>query len=321
MNTFKEENPIMYRIDQMRKNWEDHVCDNTQLVRWVLLKDEVRMLKAFSLLEASEYGQIPDFFINFDVPFSSVERYGYDLLTSWLEIWNNPDARAEVADANVLPDWDDTPYQDAEVKGSETTFLHAMSSFAKSISANQQLVLNVVPAGYKGAPAFTEWILKCLETFPENLRLMVFDLKEAPKFHEVPMHFKVCTLVADLNMHEATKEIIQQGDMNDPSAGVNLCLLNIAEATNEKDEEKIHHWGKEGLEIAEKTGLKSIVATVYLAYGAAFYQLKKTDRAMDLFKAAEEQAIQGNREEDIAVAAILLQAYNFQAAVCLYGKK
>ena len=102
MNTFKEENPIMYRIDQMRKNWEDHVCDNTQLVRWVLLKDEVRMLKAFSLLEASEYGQIPDFFINFDVPFSSVERYGYDLLTSWLEIWNNPDARAEVADANGL---------------------------------------------------------------------------------------------------------------------------------------------------------------------------------------------------------------------------
>ena len=321
MGTFKEENPITYRIERMRANWMENVCDNTQLVRWVVQKDEVRMVKAFSLLESSEHGQIPDLFLNFDVPFSTEKEYGHDLLSNWLETWNNVDARSEVAHANVLPDWDDTPFRDASVKNSEQTFLDAMSSFTESIDPKQKLVLNVMPAAYMGEPGFTEWVLKCLEIMPENLRFMVFDLDERPYFHKVPMHFRVTTLMANLNMAEATKEIVRQGDTNDPSVGVNLCILNIAEATNNKDEDEIHRWGKEGIEIAEKTGLKSIVATIYLAYGSAFYQLKKLKEAIRLFDSAEEQAIQGKEEEDVAIPALMLQVYNFQAAAYLYSKK
>ena len=119
MSTFKDENPITYRIEQMRKKWTETVCDATQLVRWVLEKDEVRMFKAFSLLEASEHGQIPDLFLNFDGSFHSAETYGLDLLNGWLEVWNSSEARSEVEHANVIPDWDDTPYQNAPIKNSE----------------------------------------------------------------------------------------------------------------------------------------------------------------------------------------------------------
>ncbi len=321
MSTFKDENPITYRIDKMRKNWMENVCDTTQLVRWVVLKDEVRMFKAFSLLEASEHGQIPDLFLNFDCSFSTEEQYGHDLLTGWLTTWNSEDARKEVEYANVIPDWDDTPYRDAPIKDSEKTFLEAMSSFAASIDPNQQMVLGIMPSGYIGEPGFKEWVLKCLEVMPENLSFMVYDLNEKPLFHKVPMHFKVSTLVANLDMSEATKEIVRQGDLNDPAIGVNLCILNISEATSAGDEDEINHWGKEGVEIAEKTGLKSIVATVYLAYGSAFYQLKKFKDAIRLFESAEEQAIGGKEEEDIAIPAVLLQTYNFQAATYLYTKK
>jgi tetratricopeptide (TPR) repeat protein len=321
MGTFKDENPITYRIEQMRKKWVETVCDSTQLVRWVLLRDEVRMFKAFSLLEASEHGQIPDLFLNFDASFSTEDQYGLDLLNSWLQIWDSEDARAEVEHANVIPDWDATPYRDAPKKNSERTFLEAMSSFAKSIDPKQQFVLGVMPHDFQNEPGFTEWILNCLEIIPDNIKLMVYDLNDNPNLHKVPMHFKVSTLVANLDMAEATKEIIRQGDLNDPAVGVNLCVLNISEAANNEDEDEIHHWGKEGVEIAEKTGLKSIVSTVYLAYGSAFYQLKKFKGALRLYEKAEEEAIAGLENEDIAVPAVLLQCYNFQAATYLYTKK
>ena len=321
MGTFNDENPITYRIEKMRKNWVENVCDATQIVRWVLLKDEVRMFKAFSLLEASDHGQIPDLFLNFDSSFSTEEQYGHDLLSSWLEIWNSEDARKEVEYADVIPDWDDTPYRDAPIKDSEKTFLEAMSSFATSIDPKQQLVLGIMPTGYLGEPGFVEWVLTCLEIMPENLKFMVYDLADSPKLHQIPMDFKVTTLVANLTMSEATKEIIRQGDLNDPAVGVNLCILNISEAASDNNEDDIHHWGKEGIEIAEKTGLKSIVATVYLAYGSAFYQLKKFKEALRLYESAEEQAIGGKEEEDIAIPAILLQTYSFQAATYLYTKK
>lgn len=321
MSTFKDENPITYRIEKMRKIWIENVCDTTQLVRWLVQKDEVRMVKAFSLLESSEHGQIPDLFLNFDVPFSTEKEYGLDLLNNWLEIWNNEDARNEVESANVLPDWDDAPFRDAPAKNSEKTFLDAMSSFAASIDPKQKLVLNIMPTAYIGEPGFTDWVLNCLEVIPDNLRLMVFDLDESPIFHKVPMHFSTITLFPRLNMAEATKEIVRQGDMNDPAVGVNLCILNIAEATEDKDEDEINRWGKEGIEVAEKTGLKSIVATMYLAYGSAFYQLKKMKDAIRLFEAGEAEAIQGKDENDIAVPAVLLQTYNFQAAAHLYKKK
>ncbi|MDG1331772.1 MAG: tetratricopeptide repeat protein [Crocinitomicaceae bacterium] len=321
MGTFKDENPITYRIEQMRKKWVETVCDPTQLVRWVLLKDEVRMFKAFSMLEASEHGQISDLFLNFDVSFGTEDQYGRDLLESWLLIWDSEDARKEVEHADVIPDWDAAPYRNPALKDSEKTFLAAMSSFATSIDPEQQLVLGVMPADYHTDSGFTDWVLKCLEIMPENLKFMVYDLHDRPTFHKVPMDFKVSTLVANLDMAEATREIVRQGDLNDPAVGVNLCVLNISEAANNGDEDEIHHWGKEGVEIAEKTGLKSIVATVYLAYGSGFYQLKKFKEALRLYEAAEEQAISGLENGDIAVPAVLLQCYNFQAATYLYKKK
>jgi tetratricopeptide (TPR) repeat protein len=178
-----------------------------------------------------------------------------------------------------------------------------------------------MPAAYAGEPGFTDWVLKCLEILPENLRLMIFDLDEDPLFHKVPMHFRTVTIFPRLNMAEATKEIVRQGDTNDPAVGVNLCILNMSEAAEKKDEDGINRWGKEGIEVAEKTGLQSIVATVYLAYGSAFYQIKKMKDAIRLFESAEEEAIKGKAENDVAIPAVMLQTYNFLAAAFLYTKK
>ena len=71
----------------------------------------------------------------------------------------------------------------------------------------------------------------------------------------------------------------------------------------------------------KRPGLKSIVATVYLAYGSGFYQLKKFKEALKLYETAEEHAMSGKVESDIAIPAVLLQVYNFQAATYLQIKE
>lgn len=321
MSTFKQENPITYRIEQMRKNWINNVCESTQLVRWLIEKDEVRMVKAFSLLEGSDHGQIPELFLNFEIPFSTVERYGKDLTDSWLALWNNEEARAEIEHANVMPNWDHAPYQNCEEKNSDLTFLMCIGSFTKAIDPDQILVLNVMPAAYDEDPGFAEWILKCLKKLPENLRLMVYDLEERQVFKKIPTFINSVTLNANLKMNEAVKEIVTQGDKNNPAVGVNLCLLNIADAVNDNDEKQIHHWGKKGLEMAKSTGLKSIEATVYLAYGSAFFQLQNFKEALKLFHQAEIESINGMESGDAAVPAVLLQTYNFLASTYLSTKK
>ena len=321
MSTFNEENPITDRIDEMRVKWANLVKEDTQLIRWLIKKDEARMVEGFHLLEASAHGKIPELFLNFKQPFSSTEEYGKDLVDAWIALWNDEKSRNEVAAADVLPDWDATPYDTVAEKNSGWTFLHCMASFANAISSDTVLMLNVMPHGYTGDPEFVAWIKKCLKSLPPNLKLVVVDLDGAQKFKDIPDYINQVVIEPNLNMHQAMKDIVTaSGDDGTPAMGVNLCLLNIAEAINAQDEKQIHHWGDKGLEVAKETKLKSIEATVYIAYGSALYQLKKFDDALDLFKKAEETSIDG-LNSDPTSAVVLLQAYNIQASTYLYKRK
>ncbi len=321
MSTFNEENPITYRIAQMQVKWAKEVTAKTQLIRWLVKKDEVRMIKAFNLLEGSEHGKLPELFLNFQQPFESIETYGKDLTDSWISLWNDQNSRNEIAHANVLPEWDDSEYHDIKEKKSEWTFMKCMSSFASAIDPKTVLILNIMPHAYTGNPEFAEWINKCLKSLPSNLKIAIVDLEENPKFKNIPTYINQTVLVPNLNMPKAVKEIVSSGDTNNPAVGVNMCLLNIAEAINNNNEKQIHHWGKEGIKIAQETNLKSIEATVLLAYGSALYQLKKFDKALDLYKKAEDTSVEGLNTQDPTVPTLLLQSYNMQAATYLYKKK
>lgn len=320
MSVFKEENAITYRIAQMQVQWEAVVAKETQLIRWLVKKDEVRMVKAFHMLEASEHGKLPALFLNFELPFEDIDTYGKDLVDSWTALWNDEKSRNEVAHANVLPNWDDTAYRSVATKNSAWSFMHCMSSFATAIDPKTVLILNIMPHAYMGDPEFVAWTEKCLKSLPSNLKLVVVDLKERQKFDNIPSYINQVTIEPNLDMQAAMKEIVSSGDTNNPAVGVNLCLLNIGEALNEKDKKQIHHWGKEGVKIAKETGLPSIEATVLIAYGSALYQLKKFDDALELFKKAEETSMEGLNTDPTA-ATLLLQSYNIQASTYLYKKK
>lgn len=320
MSTFYQENPITKRIAHMHIQWADTVTEQTQLVRWLVDKDEVQMITAFHQLEASQHGKLPELFINFGQSFTDAEQYGKDLTDSWIDLWNNEEARNEALEANVLPDWDDTPYREVAIKDSALIFMQCMSSFATAISPQTVLILNIMPHGYVGDPKFVAWVKTCLNSLPSNLKLVVIDLKDNQKFKNIPPHIAHATLEPNLNMQQAIKEIASSAAAESPAAGINLCLLNMAEATAAKNKKQIHHWGKQGMKVAQETGLKSIEATVLIAYGCALYQLKKFDDALALFKEAEQTSIEG-LDTDPTAPVLLLQAYNIQASTYFYKRK
>lgn len=321
MGAFKEENPITYRLEQMQKMWSREVKSDTQLVRWLVDREELRMVQAFILTEASEHGRVPELFYSFNIPFSGMEDYGKDLTNHWVETWNNEEFRKEVEHANVLPDWNDREFHDVESDGSRFTFLNCMSSFTNEVGEDEVMVLDIMPRGYNGNKEFAEWVKKCLKTIPSNLKMVVADLKERPLFKDIPQYIKSVTLEPTLNMNQAMKEIVSSGDTNNPSVGVNLCLLNMAEETKKKNEKQIDHWGKEGVRLAGETGFKSVESTVMLAWGSSYYQLKKFDKALKHYQKSITASKEGLDKEGATASATLLQSYVMLAATYFYQRK
>ncbi|WP_289040557.1 tetratricopeptide repeat protein [uncultured Zobellia sp.] len=323
MAAFKEENAITYRIEKMRKQWSKSVQNDTQLIKWSVNQDEVRMVQAFSLLEGSENGKLPEFFLNFQVPFSNKESYAKDLTEFWLQLWNSTEARKEVESRNVLPDWDDAPFKNITEKDNIPIFLKCMSSFTRAIFKRQVLVLNIMPLAYDRNPEFREWVFECAKAIPENLRLMIYDVADFPIFEKIPREIDHVTISPDLEMGKAMREMLTAGSGagSQSALDINVCLFNMADALKDKDVSGVHHWGKEAVKIGKKLKNKSLEATAYLAYGSGLFQLRKTDDAIQQYEAAEKISKQGIEEQDVTAPTLLLQSYNFLASLYYYKKK
>jgi hypothetical protein len=106
MSTFKNSNPITHRLSLMRGKWMEKVKPQTKAVVWRVELDEVRMVQAFVAVEASEHGELPVYFLDFEVPFQSFDQYGQALVDHWLNRWGNAEARKKLIEADALPQWD-----------------------------------------------------------------------------------------------------------------------------------------------------------------------------------------------------------------------
>ena len=351
MAAFKEENAITYRIDKMRKQWSRSVKKDTALVKWSVQEDEVRMVQAFSLLEGSEEGKLPQLFLNFQVPFSNKTNYAKDLLEFWLELWNSPEARREVKEQGVLPDWDASPFVDASPDSENISlrdsspvnsgpsfgssygdstrpeniawFLECMSSFTTSICKKRVLVLNIMPLAYNREPEFKEWVFECVKQLPQNLKLMIYDVVDYPLFEKIPKAIPCVDIKPDLEMGNAMREILTAGSGSGSTTAVDIhvCLFNMADSLKEKDLAGVCHWGKEAAKIGKELHNKSLEATAYLAYGSALFQLRKTDDAIIQYERAQSLAQLGIAGQDATAPSLLLQSYNFLAALYLFKKK
>lgn len=306
----------------MRKLWNEKVGPDAEAVIWELELDEVRMVEAFTVIEASEHGKIPSFFLDFKVPFLNHDQYGQALLNDWFERWENEEARKPLIDAGLLPDWEGDNFKGLPPEDSRLVFLACMASFAATIHGIRgRLFLNLMPSSCQDAISFKQWITDCVDRLPPNLGIMVYDLMQNRLFDDLSERDGVISLCPQLNMQGALREIASAGDPSEPGVKFNICILNIGEALGKGDEESVHQWGKEAVKIGNGFGILSLQATGLVVYATALFQLKLFEEALELLKDAEKVAIEGKAMEDMTCKAILLQVYSMKASVYVFTKK
>ncbi|MCT4665991.1 MAG: hypothetical protein N4A45_12250 [Flavobacteriales bacterium] len=321
MAKFQEDNAITFRLKEMQKMWIKEICKKHQLVRWLVDKDEIRMVKAFVLAEASEHGKIEDLFIGFETPFEDPKKYGKALKEEFLTVWNSPEYRKEVEDYDVLPNWDSKPFEYPEEDKDGLFFAHCMASFAESIGKKTNIVLCLLPHAFYGNQLLGEWLENLVKKLPKNLKLMVMDAKDYSMFDFFRETKNSKTLEPNLDMSGAIRELIQNGDPHSPATGINLCILNLMEASKNKDLDAIKKWGEKGIRICRDMESKSMEATILLSYGSAYFQLKKYKIAIEKYALAEEISAKGRAEKDPTCDILNLQSKHFLAATYFVRKK
>lgn len=313
----QENNAITHRITQMQTKWSRKVKDDTKLVRWLIDENEYRMLEAFVLIEAGEHGVLSELFYSFTLPFEDSKEapFALKLKEGWIDTWNNPEYRDEVPEG-FLPNWNSNLYENTNVKDKEQEFIDCMSSFVQSISNSTKLVMVLLPQNLRQlGKQWSNWVLSMTEKLPDNLRIMVVDYKDSNAFNHIPNYVKQVSIEANLRMFQAMKEIVaSSGDSNEPGVAVNTCILNIFEELQKKNTRGVELWGNKGIQVAQEVKSKSLEVTVLIAYGSAFFQLKKFDDALEKYEKAITVCLEGVSQEDTVCENLLVQAYNFTAA-------
>jgi hypothetical protein len=321
MAQFKTTNAVTHRLAGMRMKWMSSLHEDTKAVVWKVELDEVRMIEAFTALEASEHGVLPMYFLDFQVPFEGKDQYAKALREDWLERWADEDSMKKVESAGKLPDWDSSPFKWTQPDQELETFLECMASFSESIpDGSGRLILNLMPAWSHDQIALAEWMGECIEKLPKNLCLLLFDVKGQECFPELLKQTGVIPIKADLNMKGAMREIAASGDPNQPGIRFNVAILNLTDALQADDEAGVHKWGKEARKIGKEIGTESLEATGAIAYGTALYQMKMPRKALAEYKFAEALARKGHEKGDITCAAILLQVLSMTGAAHLLDK-
>src|SRR5690349_13804478 len=95
-------NPVMQRLGEMDRLWQQRVEPEHRLVRWVLKPEESRMYEGFCRLEASSRGALDNLFVFFYTPLQSAGEYSHALMRNWLQEYDdNSEQRRQLVAAGV----------------------------------------------------------------------------------------------------------------------------------------------------------------------------------------------------------------------------
>ncbi len=81
--------------------FEKLVLPHHTLIRWMLKPEESRMYEGFCRLEASPHGKLDNLFLFFFTPFASLKTFSFDIITNWLQEYDDPQQRQQMIDAGI----------------------------------------------------------------------------------------------------------------------------------------------------------------------------------------------------------------------------
>jgi hypothetical protein len=297
----------------------------------MLKPEESRMYEGFCRLEASAHGKLDELFVFFYTPFEDFRTYSRNILRDWIkEVKTNEKERDLLTGAGIdIANWDYQKYEELIKSNAEVNYNRLLIEFMHSYrqllqGGNVSIVLSLLPKELKSTGGFSYWMDQFMrEDKPSNIRLLVFDHIEANHWGNVFEKFKhgSVTLLHDLRMDEAIKQIATAGDRRNPEVEFRKCLFEMGDAVNKKNLQLLHQWGKKAIDIGTKSGNKSLLATACISYAGMLFSFKEHATIQHLLDRAIRICQREAASGDASIRSILLQCYAFKAAAYQHRKE
>lgn len=319
-----EHNPISIRIDEMVSVWNKKVKAQHSLIRWMLKPEDHRMYEGFCRLEASPHGKLDNLFVFFYTHFTSTKTYSHAIMQNWLKEYDDAEQQQLLAKAGIKGKWNVEPFRKAVDDNNyivcNSLLPEMIQSYRNWIGQPKTLfVLSVLPKQMSAPQQFLQWLQQWIDQPKQpGIQLLVFDHTDGNFWGPVFEKYtdKTVSLVHDLRMQDAIRQIATAGSATDPYAFFRKCMFEMGDAASKKDKPLLSDWGQKAIECGKKTGDKSLLATAYITYAGMLFSFKDhilINELLDTGMRLCKQEIAGGNE---TLKPLLLQYYTYKGSDC-----
>ena len=301
-NTSKE-NVIQQRLEMLQAHYHAFSLDeNAQICLWQIEAAEIQMIESFFRNESTVFASSPDLFLKFERPFHQKSTYARSLFDELVE--HVTDYRSEPADHKVKINWQPRLWSRTQQSQPDFFFVN-LSEFAKGIEELEDKVLAyLAPPEVLDFKKLEDWLIDILEIgLPSNLQIMLVDFVDNPQFSKLSKAFpkKVKTIVPQLQMQQAMKEIAMAAGGNSPGAHFQNHFIDLTHAAAKGNMEKVERASNKAMQIAIEQGWTHLQIAVLTTVGSAWMGKNEFKKALKEFESAENIARDAlRREEDTA---------------------
>lgn len=327
-----EHNPIAELIHQIQKKWSDEASPFPQLkmVRWLIKPEQARLYEGFLKLESTEHGAIPEVLVAMLSPFKNEDAYSQSIITDWSTAFREDKKTQDKLQSKATANnWSSEIF----ISGSshqkvnyEHQLIKLLISFHEEMMMDKsmRLVVALFPHSIHDMEGFKRWLTTMLKLkIPDEISFMIFDHVGENYFDSVinkhPENTK--TLYLDLDLDGAISKISKMGDSNSPEVKFRECILEMGQALQKNNQHKLHEWGEKGLQVTQRSGLKSLYASAHIVYAGMLFNFKQFDKIDMLLTQGLSIARKGLQLEGAACKPLLIQYYGYIAASKQLQKK
>jgi hypothetical protein len=293
-----KKNPIAQRLDTLSDQWAEFAIDEeARLLCWLFELDELRMADAFLAAQADERaGTHPDVFITFETPFENPHGHGYTLYETLVAGYTA--SREALREQGVNADWQPAaftqrPHQDVQF------LVQRCESFIAHHRLSRHLVLVLRPTAVADPAAYRQWLQRFVGAAPANLRVLVFDLAQAPVFGALltAEPHRARAQRAELDMSSALEEVSRDaGNLDTPGGQFRHLFVKLGMALKRQDLPLAMQLGSAALGIATAQGWWHVAVPVHFALAAGLTGAQRIQEALAQYAAAEAAAARGETE-------------------------
>ncbi|MFI8605653.1 hypothetical protein ACIGCP_14400 [Cellulophaga baltica] len=326
-----EHNPVAQLVTEIQQKWLLEVSPNSHLqwIRWIIKSDQARLYEGFLKLESTPHGAIPDIPVVLLTPFENSNIHSKHLIRDWLDNFEKDQKTQEkIAKGQLNFNWNFQYFKTA-IQDETTNFDHLLTELLKSFqealpNSENHLTLALFPYTVQSPLDYKLWMDIILTLgLPIKTRLMVFDYEPENYLESLQIKFKSVSksLIVPIDLEGAMKKIALTGNPNDPEVQFRQCMLEMGTSVAKNNRQRLHYWGKKGIEVTQKSGDKSSFATAHTVYAGMLFSFKEFDTIDKLLNQGLTIGKQALASGDQTAKAIVLQTYGFMASSMQLQKK